>query len=455
MNKHVNHVVRRLIIYFFICLLAGVGITGLTSSFETRFNSTSSILFPLLTSFLMVFHITIACFMGMKYWSSKRRLYLTPVAFGFACSALLMLGTLSSYPDWLSCNPAPVVKQNDAVIYYFFRNIMMAVLFTSSIILYYFRRRIMHSFKAHVMTFAACIVFTLMIIFLSWIFSSHSPWLSIRFIDDLSHTFTPLWRSIIGWLLMAVWFIALILIIWFSKLRNIFWYSGAFFCSAYLFTIFQLLSAVGELDQAWYQARFFETLCTLFLFLILVLLVDVFILYRESNHKYVNSYQNSIRDPLTRLYNRSFFYDTLNQQLAKVKAQHPLSVIICDLDHFKRINDNYGHIAGDKVIQFAASVLDSHSRKDDAAARIGGEEFALLLVNTAEDEAQAIAERIRLAVSAEQTPLPERMTISMGVYTTHDGSVTAEECVQRADEAMYEAKNSGRNRVVIWRRQGR
>lgn len=71
-----------------------------------------------------------------------------------------------------------------------------------------------------------------------------------------------------------------------------------------------------ELDQTWYQARFFETLCTLFL--ILVLLVDVFMLYRESNHKYVNSYQNSIRDPLTRLYNRSFFYDTLNQQLAKV-----------------------------------------------------------------------------------------------------------------------------------------
>jgi hypothetical protein len=125
--------------------------------------------------------------------------------------------------------------------------------------------------------------------------------------------------------------------------------------------IFQLLSTAGELDQTWYQARFFETLCTLFL--ILVLLVDVFILYRESNHKYVNSYQNSIRDPLTRLYNRSFFYDTLNQQLAKVNAQHPLSVIISDLDHFKRINDNYGHVAGDKVIQFAASVLESHSRR--------------------------------------------------------------------------------------------
>ncbi|WP_323116841.1 GGDEF domain-containing protein [Klebsiella quasivariicola] len=446
-----NHLTKRIIIYIFICILAGVGIAGLTVFFHSSLSSTSSILFPLLTSFLMVFHITIACFMGMKYWSSKRRLYLTPIAFAFACSALLMLGTLSSYPDWWTCMTTPVVKHNDAVIYYFFRNIMMALSFMSSIVLYYFRQRLMHSWKAHAITFMACIVFSLTIIILSWLFSSHSPWLNIDFIDDTSHTFTPLWQSITGWVLICIWFITLILLICLSKLRNIFWYSGAFFCSAYLFTLYQLLSVTGDLDQTWYQARFFETLCTLFL--ILVLLVDVFILYRESNHKYVNSYQNSIRDPLTRLYNRSFFYDPLNQQLSKVNAQHPLSVLVSDLDHFKRINDNYGHVVGDKVIQFAASVLENHSRVDDAAARIGGEEFALLLVNTGEEDAQAIAERIRQAVSVEQSHLPERMTISMGVYTTRNASVSAEECVQRADAAMYEAKNSGRNRVVVWRGQ--
>ncbi|MCV5949846.1 MASE4 domain-containing protein, partial [Escherichia coli] len=89
-------------------------------------------------------------------------------------------------------------------------------------------------------TFTACILFTLTIIVLSWLYSSHSPWLSVNFIDDLSHTFTPLWQSIIGWLLMAVWLITLILLISLSKLRNIFWFSGAFFCSAYLFTLFQL-----------------------------------------------------------------------------------------------------------------------------------------------------------------------------------------------------------------------
>ncbi len=198
----------------------------------------------------MVFHITIACFMGMKYWSSKRRLYLTPVSFGFACSALLMLGTLSSYPDWLTCNPAPVVNQNDAVIYYFFRNIMMAVLFMSSIILYYFRQRIMHSWKAHVLTFTACILFTLTIIVLSWLYSSHSPWLSVNFIDDLSHTFTPLWQSIIGWLLMAVWFITLILLISLSKLRNIFLVQRRFFFAALICSRFSSCSPPqGELDQ--------------------------------------------------------------------------------------------------------------------------------------------------------------------------------------------------------------
>lgn len=122
-----------------------------------------------------------------------------------------------------------------------------------------------------------------------------------------------------------------------------------------------LLSTAGDSSHARNQARFFETLSTLFL--ILVLLCDVFMLYRESNERYVRSYQNSIRDPLTRLYNRSYFYDTLNQRLPKVSASQPLSVIVCDLDRFKRINDTYGHVQGDKVIQFAASVLQNNVRQ--------------------------------------------------------------------------------------------
>ncbi|VUS95972.1 GGDEF domain-containing protein [Klebsiella spallanzanii] len=444
--KNLSH---RIFLYVAVCGLSIITINLLAGSLIHRISTTSSMLFPVLTISLMSFHITVACFMSMKYLCDKKRLYLAPIAFAFACSALLMLGTISSYPDWLMCGQGSVVNQNDALIFYFFRNIMMAVLFMISIILYRIRHRTINSWKIHVTVLICCFIFIVITLLLSWIHSSHFPWLNIEFIDNLTYTFTPLWHNRIGWLLIFTWSITLILLISLTQLRNIFWYSGAFFCTAYLFTLWVLLSTVDVNGHSWNQARLFETLSTLFL--ILVLLGDVFMLYRESNDRYIRSYQNSIRDPLTRLYNRSYFYDTLNQLLPKVSTSQPLSVIVCDLDRFKRINDTYGHVQGDKVIQFAASVLQDNVRKDDAAARIGGEEFALLLVNTSANEALAIAERIRQTVSETREELPERMTISMGVFTAYNADVTAEECVKRADTAMYEAKNAGRNRVVVWR----
>lgn len=158
---------------------------------------------------------------------------------------------------------------------------------------------------------------------------------------------------------------------------------------------------------------------------------------------------------MTRLHNRSYFYDTLVKQLAEASALRPVSVIVSDLDRFKRINDTYGHLQGDKVIQFVASVLQQAVRVDDVAARIGGEEFALLLTNTTAQDAQNIAERIRLTIAGHdaatsQQQLPEPITISLGVYTATSPSLSAETCVERADKAMYQAKETGRNRVVVW-----
>ena len=438
----------RLFLYAVVCGFSIATINFVTGSLIHRISTTSSMLFPVLTISLMGFHIMIACFMGMKYLCDKKQLYLAQIAFAFACSALLMLGTIGSYPDWLVCAQGRPINQNDALIFYFFRNVMMAVLFITSIVLYRLRHRTTHSGKIHGLVLLGCFILIAATLILSWVHSSNSPLLSIEFIDNLTYTFTPLWHNRVGWVLIGTWSFTLILLISLTRLRNIFWYSGAFFCTAYIFTLLVLLSTVNGNAHSWNQARLFETLSTLFL--ILVLLVDVFILYRESNERYVRSYQNSIRDPLTRLYNRSYFYDTLNQRLTKVSASQPLSVIVCDLDRFKRINDTYGHVQGDKVIQFAASVLQNNVRQEDIAARIGGEEFALLLVNIGANEALAIAERIRLSVSEQHEGLPERMTISMGVFTTQDAHVAAEECVKRADTAMYEAKNTGRNRVVVW-----
>ncbi|MGU9866930.1 sensor domain-containing diguanylate cyclase [Kluyvera ascorbata] len=444
---------QRFLIYLTITLIGTLVLNHFSNAVIRNVPAIAPILFPTLTIFLMVFHTMIAVFMIMKYLCDKRRLYLMPIACAFASSALLMLGTLKSYPDWFLCGGVNVTNYNDALIFYVFRNILMALLFMTAVILYAFKQREMHTRKIHFFILSAIVIFCAIIMELAWLYSSNDPLLSVAFIDNLTFKYTEIWKEIISWILFGLWVITLLTILITTQLRNIFWYSGAFFCACYIFTLFVLMTGQDTASYSWYQARLFETISTLFL--IFVLFCDVFTLYRQSNAKYHDSYQNSIRDPLTRLYNRSYFYDSFTALLPTIANGQPVSVIVSDLDHFKRINDKYGHLQGDKVIQFVAKVLQDSVRQNDVAARIGGEEFALLLVNTSPEVARTIAERIRLAISqhdaeSSHAQLPESITISMGVFTAVDLSVPVEECVRRADEAMYRAKAAGRNRVVVW-----
>lgn len=444
---------QRFLIYLTITLIGTLVLNHFSNAFISNVPSIAPILFPTLTIFLMVFHTMIAVFMVMKYLCDKRRLYLMPIACAFASSALLMLGTLKSYPDWFLCGGVNIANYNDALIFYVFRNILMALLFMTAVILYAFKLREMHTRKIHFFILSGIVIFCACIMELAWLYSSNDPLLSVAFIDNLTFKYTDVWQGIISWILFGLWGITLFTILITTQLRNIFWYSGAFFCACYIFTLFVLMTGKDTASYSWYQARLFETISTLFL--IFVLFCDVFTLYRQSNAKYHDSYQNSIRDPLTRLYNRSYFYDSFTALLPTIADGQPVSVIVSDLDHFKRINDKYGHLQGDKVIQFVAKVLQDSVRQNDVAARIGGEEFALLLVNTSPEVARTIAERIRLAISqhnaeSSHAQLPESITISMGVFTAVDLSVPVEECVRRADEAMYRAKAAGRNRVMVW-----
>lgn len=444
---------NRLLVFLGTSVLA-IGLLHLFSSQVIyRIPTMAPVLFPVMTIFLMVFHILIASFMLMKYLCDKHRLYLMAIACAFGGSSVLMLGTLSSYSDWLLCSSIASVNYNDALIYYFFRNMLMAVLFITSILLYKHRHSDIHTLRNHIIILSLIIGFTTTMLVLSWIYSSHYSGIHLKLIDNLTQQFTPLWRQWLIFAMIAVWCLTLIVMLVITKLRNIFWFSGYFFCAFYIFTLLLLYPAFSIAGYSWYQARLFETTATLFL--IFVLLCDVFTLYRESNNKYQDSYQNSIRDPMTRLFNRSYFYDVLKKQMTTVSSETPVSVIVCDLDHFKRINDCYGHLQGDKVIQFVAAILQDAVREEDVPARIGGEEFALLLNNTDAAKASDIAERIRATVYGydehnSQGQLPERITISMGVFTATQPEAEQEICVQRADEAMYRAKENGRNRVEIW-----
>lgn len=157
-------------------------------------------------------------------------------------------------------------------------------------------------------------------------------------------------------------------------------------------------------------------------------------------------------DPLTRLYNRRFFFPEANYLLDLAKSTcTPMSVMILDIDHFKRVNDSHGHACGDQVIIKLATTLKEQSRPTDLIARFGGEEFVILLPGTDMLQATQCAERIRVAVQAlhvtSNVSETIRVEISIGVAELDTEQESIESALARADRALYQAKNNGRNRV--------
>ena len=155
-------------------------------------------------------------------------------------------------------------------------------------------------------------------------------------------------------------------------------------------------------------------------------------------------------DHLTGLANRRRFERQLDREVSRVlRYEHPFSLLMLDIDSFKNLNDNYGHDAGDEAIRRLARVLREGTRGIDLAARIGGEEFAVLLVETNKDGALEVAERLRLAIRALEIPKAEQITASFGVAECPSDAQTAIDLLKAADVALYEAKRNGRDRVVV------
>ncbi len=156
-------------------------------------------------------------------------------------------------------------------------------------------------------------------------------------------------------------------------------------------------------------------------------------------------------DPLTQVLNARAYYAACEQQIAQsARSQQPFSVLFVDLDHFKAINDTHGHAAGDEVLRVVARTLGEHLRRSDLLRRIGGEEFSVLLPDTALPGALQVAEHLRQAVEQCRPTIGEHVlsiTASIGVASRSPGLHSLHELQQRADQAMYEAKKAGRNRV--------
>ncbi len=158
-------------------------------------------------------------------------------------------------------------------------------------------------------------------------------------------------------------------------------------------------------------------------------------------------------DPLTNLFNRHALESDLRKELAKIKRyNYPLSLIMCDIDHFKEINDTYGHQVGDKILKKLSELWKQEIRETDSIYRYGGEEFLIIAPHTTKKEAINLAERLRNKVKKYKFVIkpPEffvKLTVSFGVTDVKPGE-ELEEVLKRVDQALYSAKNSGRDKTV-------
>jgi two-component system, cell cycle response regulator len=159
----------------------------------------------------------------------------------------------------------------------------------------------------------------------------------------------------------------------------------------------------------------------------------------------------AITDPLTQLFNRRHFESVIESEFASTaRYKSPASCLMVDVDHFKSVNDEYGHRAGDSVLKELSQIIKSCLRKVDTVARWGGEEFTVLLPRTKKEDALRAASRILHAISDFKFPdINQQITVSIGIASIPDPAIdTAEKLVDASDSAMYEAKEKGRNQII-------
>ena len=227
-----------------------------------------------------------------------------------------------------------------------------------------------------------------------------------------------------------------------------------------LLVAFFIIGYIGYWSYLPRHAQFKDLLGTLILFLgaLFVLIVSWLMLQTTRDIKRVASLElQSITDPLLGIYNRRYLDQRLSEEISRAQRyKFPLSILMLDIDHFKRVNDRFGHLTGDKVLISIGKLLQEKTRQSDIVARYGGEEIVLMLPNTNEDRAVNLAERLRVIL--EQTPYTAEnnseafhCTVSIGVTSLGEESCKSSDLLRKADVALYQAKRTGRNKVLAFK----
>jgi len=239
---------------------------------------------------------------------------------------------------------------------------------------------------------------------------------------------------------------------------RIFWLSVLL--SEFLTEIIVTLLSILIHGRITYDYLIVGSITALFVSIIVAAILVLLIKELRKNERTLNElnrrfFDLSIRDDLTDVYNRRYFYEKLEEEIKRSERYGTvLSLIMLDIDYFKHYNDTHGHQAGDSVLRDVALLLRNNVREQDLVARYGGEEFAIILPETGKQVAGKLAERIRGCLSAQafyfkETLQSGKLTISLGVATFPEDAKSLNDLVEMADRALYKAKEKGRNRVAL------
>ncbi|MEH6825901.1 MAG: diguanylate cyclase [Motiliproteus sp.] len=209
------------------------------------------------------------------------------------------------------------------------------------------------------------------------------------------------------------------------------------------------LLALGEL----FQGVLFSVRGLIDLWLMLLIMGVAVWAQLSQLHMQLRLFNEATTDPLTGLLNRRTLMKQLNHvQQQSLRTGRPVSLMMLDLDHFKQINDRFGHQGGDRVLELFAQILQQQVRSSDYISRFGGEEFLVLLTDARQQDALQLAERILKGCRTSKVALEDcreiRFGVSIGIAQL-DGAVSVEDCLSQADAALYQAKAQGRDRVVL------
>ncbi|EHL0223820.1 GGDEF domain-containing protein [Escherichia coli] len=336
------------------------------------------------------------------------------------------------------------VVQNDIAIYYLFRQMSLCMLILLALVNKVSENNKKRCFFSKKMTLCISLFFIFGGAAVAHMLSSHYDDYSLHIAELTNENGQVVWKTSYVTIMIFMWLILLLVNLYFNGLRCDIWngVSVIAFC-AVLYNI-SLLFMSRYSVSTWYISRTIEVVSKLTV--MVIFMCHIFSALRVTKNI-------AHRDPLTNIFNRNYFFNELKSQSASAQKTS-YCVMIMDIDHFKKVNDTWGHPVGDQVIKTVVSIIGKSIRPNDLLARVGGEEFGVLLTETDTESAKVLAERIRANVERltgdnPEYAIPKKVTISIGAVVTQGSALNPNEIYRMADNALYEAKETGRNKIVV------